>query len=279
MDRFYIITNGSRDPGLKVTHTVEGFLEKNGMYFSSHVTDRQVNGRYTDERMIPADTDCVIVIGGDGTLIQAACDTADLNIPIVGINIGKLGFLTDIEKENILPSLESILAGRYNIEDRMMLCGVVVSADGKIKKESRSLNDIVIHRGGGLRVIDYEVYVNDRFLSSFRADGVIICTPTGSTGYSLSAGGPIIEPKSQMMVITPICPHTLNTRSIVISADDVVKVVTTDADTEVAFDGHLNVPLEYKDYVTIRRSSRVTRIVRINDDSFLTVLHNKFSEQ
>ena len=276
MESFYIITNSGRDVGLAVTQQVEEFFRKNGKRFKTHRSSRFVNGAYTDENSIPDDTDCVIVIGGDGTLIQAAHDTADKEPPLLGINLGKLGFLTDIEREDIVPSLEALIRGEFKIEERMMLCGVVNCTDGSEKTESRALNDIVIHRSGSLRVVDYNIYVNGNFLSCYRGDGIIVCTPTGSTGYSLSAGGPIIEPMSQMMVITPICPHTLNTRSIVLSAEDRVKIVTSEDNVDVSFDGHRTVPLEAGENVLVRKSSKVTRIVRMSDDSFLSILHNKF---
>ena len=279
MDSFYIISNASRDEGLEVTHMVEDFFRDHGKKFETHKSAKFRNDSYTDESAIPEDTDCVVVLGGDGTLIQAAHDTAGLDIPLLGINLGKMGFLTDIEKDNIIPSLEALLSGKFKIEERMMICGVVNAADGSRKDESRSLNDIVIHRTGNLRVVEYDIYVNDKFLSCFRADGIIISTPTGSTGYSLSAGGPIVEPMSQMFVITPICSHMFNARSIVLSANDIVKVVTSDGNVDVTFDGHKEVPLSEGESVTVRRSSKITKIVRMNDDSFLTVLHNKFTDR
>ena len=141
-----------------------------------------------------------------------------------------------------------------------------------------ALNDVVINRKGSLRVVEYGVWVNDKFLSSFRADGIIICTPTGSTGYSLSAGGPIIEPKSHIICITPICPHTLNTRSIVLSDENVIRIETSDSETEVNFDGRVSFALEASDRVEITRSDHSTKIMRINEESFLTILSDKFKK-
>lgn len=276
MESFYIIANAGRDTELKVTGKVEDFLRSQGKSVRSHCSSRYVNGIYTDEDAIPEDTDCVIVIGGDGTLIQAAHDIADRELPLLGINLGKLGFLADVEPDDIEASLTALVEGRFKIDDRMMLCGVVNTEDDQVRAESRALNDIVIHRSGGMRVVDYKVYVNDSYLACFRADGVIVCTPTGSTGYSLSAGGPIVEPMSRMMVITPICSHMMNSRSIVLSADDHVRIVTTESNVDVTFDGRRTEPLEKGESVLVRKSGRVTRIVRVSDDSFLSVLHNKF---
>ena len=158
----------------------------------------------------------------------------------------------------------------------MMLCGKVLDPEGNIKKESRALNDIVIHNMN-LKVSDYSLSVNSKYLGSFKADGMIVCTPTGSTAYSMSAGGPIIEPFARMMVITPICPHTLNTRSIVISAEDMVEMSVSDDNSSVVFDGHSPFDLKSGDIVNVRPSGCVTRIIKTAQDSFLKVLQVKFS--
>ena len=278
MNSFFIITNWERDKELKVTDSLSEKLKQKGCAVNTHISKDEVNGVYTDPKTIPADTDCVIVIGGDGTLIAAARDTIGLSLPILGINAGKLGFLTDVEPDMLDRAVEALAGDKYHVEERMMLNGIVKDREGSLKSENMALNDVVINRKGSLRVVEYGVWVNDKFLSSFRADGIIICTPTGSTGYSLSAGGPIIEPKSHIICITPICPHTLNTRSIVLSDENVIRIETSDSETEVNFDGRVSFALEASDRVEITRSDHSTKIMRINEESFLTILSDKFKK-
>lgn len=278
MNSFFIITNWERDKELKVTDSLSEKLKQKGCAVNTHISKDEVNGVYTDPKTIPADTDCVIVIGGDGTLIAAARDTIGLSLPILGINAGKLGFLTDVEPDMLDRAVEALAGDKYHVEERMMLSGIVKDSKGSLKSENMALNDVVINRKGSLRVVEYGVWVNDKFLSSFRADGIIICTPTGSTGYSLSAGGPIIEPKSHIICITPICPHTLNTRSIVLSDENVIRIETSDSETEVNFDGRVSFALEASDRVEITRSDHSTKIMRINEESFLTILSDKFKK-
>jgi len=274
MNNFFIITNEKKDKDLLVTAKTKDFLESNGCNVSvlGHVFLE--DGHYTMSKDVPEGTDCVITIGGDGTLIAAARDTVDLALPILGINQGTLGYLTDIEVDNIENALKKLMEGSYSVEERMMLCGRVLNAKGEVKAEERALNDIVLHNTR-LSTSDYKLFVNSRFLSDYKADGMIVCTPTGSTAYSMSAGGPIIEPMARMMVITPVCPHKLNTRSIVISADDLVDVEVMDDASSVSFDGYTPCALEEGDTVNVRISSRVTRIVKIEQDSFLNVLSSK----
>ncbi len=278
MDKFFIITNQERDRELKVTNSLREKLFTAGCSAQVNVSGKEVNGVYTDPAMIPADTQCVIVIGGDGTLIAAARDTIELSLPILGINTGKLGFLADVEPYMLDEAVSALVNENFEIEERMMLSGTVTGKDGKARGVSRALNDVVINRKGSLRVIEYGIWVNDKFLSSFTADGIIVCTPTGSTGYSLSAGGPIIEPMSNIICITPICPHTLNTRSIVLSDEAAIRIETSDDETEVNFDGRVAVSLAESDSVDIRRSSHAAKIMRITKESFLTALSDKFKK-
>ena len=276
MNRFFIITNLDRDSDLKVTGAFKEKLESAGCRVDTHISKAEVNGGYTDPEKIQKDTDCVIVIGGDGTLIAAARDTIGLSLPILGINAGKLGFLTDVEPEMLDKAVAALVNDRFHIEERMMLQGIVRDKEGSLKSEDIALNEVCLNRKGSLRVIEYGVWVNDKFLSSFRADGIIVSTPTGSTGYSLSAGGPIIEPKSHIICITPICPHTLNTRSIVLSDENVIRIETSDNETEVNFDGRVSFALKAMDSVEITRSGHLAKIMRINEESFLTILSDKF---
>ncbi len=278
MKNFFLIVNPTRDIGLAAALEVEAYLKKNGCAYSTHVTAESAGyDRYTDSSSIPGDTDCILVLGGDGTLIQAASDVAELDIPILGINTGRLGYLTDVDKDEIVPALDALIKDRYLVDERMMITGDIISGEDILCRDS-SLNDIVVHRQGSMRVVEYKVYVNKKFLKSYRADGIIVCTPTGSTAYSLSAGGPIVEPGSKLFIITPICPHTLNSRSVVLSAEDEIYISTGETGNAVAFDGREAAGLPGDGGVRITKSDKVTKIVRLHDDSFLNVLHNKFKD-
>ena len=284
MESFYIITNASRDTDLSATKEVEEFLSRRNKKYCTHIAYHPSDDRYTDARDIPEDADCVIVLGGDGTILQAAHDTMERKLPILGINLGNLGYLTDVEQSELGPALSSLLEGRVQVEERMMLDGQILKsgeAEGKQAEamHHHALNDIVIHWGGSMRVVNYRVFVNDRFLYDFRADGMIVSTPTGSTAYSMSAGGPIVEPGSRLMILTPISPHTLNARSVVLSDEDTIRVCAAPGRVYVNFDGRTNLPMEEAEEVRIVRSSWVTKIIRTRGDSFLTVLHDKFAQK
>lgn len=235
-----------------------------------------------DKGGLPPDADCMLVLGGDGTVLQAVREMKDRSVPIIGVNLGTLGYLTEVEPSGLEAALEQLMAGDYETESRMMLNGRAVLAQGRTR-ESWALNDIVIARSGSLQIIKYRVYVNGQFLNEYEADGVIVTTPTGSTGYNLSAGGPLVEPKARLIVLTPICPHSLNQRSLILSADDCIEIEVsqgregTTQTVEASFDGGLAVPLGIGDRMRIQRSERVTNFIRLNQVSFLETLHRKMS--
>lgn len=288
MDRFYVITNSGKDHELETTRQICEYLRARGKTCTiqeyqpeNEASNGDEEGyRYTDPARIPEGTECILVLGGDGTLIQAARDTVNRKIPLLGVNLGTLGFLAEIEKTNVNEALDSLILDNYTIEPRMMLEGTVCRR-GVPRVHNLALNDIVVNRAGALRVIDYEIIVNGQPLNTYTADGMIIATPTGSTGYSLSAGGPIISPVASMIVATPICPHTLAARSIVLSGSDHVRIrigAGRRHDQEKAyatFDGEVCVPMQTGDYVDIRKSDKTTDILKISRMSFLEVLRNK----
>ena len=285
MNHFFIITNPCKDQGLKTTEQVVKLLTEAGAACRVQVAEERREGRmYTDVSGIPSDTECILVLGGDGTLIEAARDTMDLNIPLLGINLGTLGFLAEVEKGNLQHALDLLLRDCYQIESRMMLCGRLYR-DGECPVRSYALNDIVITRSGSMQIIHFHIYVNGQFLNEYSADGVIVSTPTGSTGYNMSAGGPLVEPGANLLVITPICPHTLNTRSIVLSAEDevVVEMAARKKDApfraELNFDGGHAVSLMLGDRIVVTRSEKTTDILKLSQVSFLEALHNKMSEK
>lgn len=285
MNMFYIITNEQKDPGFRVTTQIQKYLsEKGARCLVPDHTKRNgmVSYKYTDASQIPEDTQCVLVIGGDGTLLQASRDLQEKNIPLLGINMGTLGYLAEIEESGVRDALDKLLADEYVVEERMMLEGAAFH-NGKQILQDIALNDIVIGRQGRLRILDFRVYVNGEFLNASSADGIILSTPTGSTGYSLSVGGPIVSPEASLILISHIAPHTLNNRSIVLPEDARITVEAAPGHTgagegaEVVFDGDTSVHLDVGDTVEIRKSSKVTRLLKINNISFLEVLRKKMN--
>ena len=198
--------------------------------------------------LIPEGTECILVLGGDGTLLQAARDVVHREIPLLGMNLGTLGFLAEVDRNSIYTSLDQIMADDFEIEERMMLTGSVLRGN-QILGEDVALNDIVISRDGPLRVVRFKNYVNNEYLNSYNADGIIISTPTGSTGYSLSCGGPVVSPNAAMTLMTPIAPHTMNTRSIIFPAEDVITVEIGEGRRQelekglASFDGDTVIPM------------------------------------
>ncbi len=284
MRSFFIITNKQKDKDLQVTHDIELYLDQhNGIYKTQITNDCGGGDSYTNVDDIPADTECILVLGGDGTLLRAANDTLERNIPLIGVNLGRLGYLAEVEQSNIEGALEAILADEYEIANRMMLDGSIIR-EGKQIEKFQALNDIIISRFGSLSILNFNIYVNDLFLKAYHADGIIIATPTGSTGYNMSAGGPIVEPKAKLMLLTPICPHTFNTRSIILAPEDIITVEIAlgregmNQDIEVSFDGSHKVKLMTGDRIQITQASKKTKILKLNKVSFLEVLHKKMSE-
>lgn len=284
MECFYLIANQTKDRNYKVARQVARYLEKHGKkcFFPGCSMKPGHGFHYTDPSLIPDAVDCAIVLGGDGTLLQAARDVVDRQLPLLGINLGTLGYLADIESNRIIPALEHLLAGEYVTERRMMLNGSIYRRGKKIA-EDIALNDIVIGRESGLRVVKFRNYVNGAFLNSYSADGIIVATPTGSTGYSLSAGGPVVSPQASMLLMTPLAPHTLNTRSIIFPESDVITVElgpARDGGTEhgmAFFDGGTSVPLVTGDRIEIRKSGKDTWLVKISNISFLETLRRKMA--
>ncbi|HUR35719.1 MAG TPA: NAD(+)/NADH kinase [Vicinamibacterales bacterium] len=232
-----------------------------------------------DKKALATDVDMVLVLGGDGTLIGMADCIADVGsgIPILGVNFGSLGFLTEVTLPELYRSLEHALNGRAYIEERMMLRATTANR-GAILTRSIALNDAVVTKTARSRMIDLSVYVGDEFVTRVRADGLIIATPTGSTAYNLSAGGPIVQPNVDAMIITPIAPHTLTNRPIVIPGNSTVRVEPTmDARDEVVFtlDGQATFPIHHGDEIAVARAPKPLRLIRPTTRSYFEVLRTK----
>ena len=236
----------------------------------------QVNGFAGED--IPAQVDLIIVLGGDGTLISVAREVGELNVPILGINLGQLGFLTEVTRDELPEMLEMLLRNEYQVSDRMML-DAFIHRDGQVVGQYTVLNDVVINKGALARIIDMETYVDGRHLSTYKADGLIIATPTGSTGYSLAAGGPIIFPEINSLLISPICPHMLTNRPIVLWSKSVIEIKVKFENDVVFFtaDGQVGRKLLPGDTVEVRRSESRTRLVISPSKDYFKILRTKLS--
>lgn len=220
--------------------------------------------------------DVALSLGGDGTFMNIARNIACKKIPVCGINLGKLGFLTEVELGEIEPALDSLIAGQYHIEERLMLKATVKRA-GQIIHEMLALNDVVVTKSGYSRMIGLNLFVNHVYTAKYPADGLITATPTGATAYSLSAGGPFIEPGLKVMVVTPICSHSLHSRSLIVSEDDLITITPDDtsADVVVSADGQEAVKLIPSDQVLIQRAPDRARFIRFDGKSYFDILRNK----
>ena len=283
MKKFALLTNYSKDKRLVYTRMIKTYITENGgsYWIPRYISEPDKDGdqRY-DFSDMPEDIECVLVLGGDGTLLQAARELLQRHIPLLGINLGTLGFLTSAEKSELPKCLDSVLDDSCSIDERMMLEGVAYHGSEKIQMNI-ALNDVIIARAGFSRLVELKIYVNGELLSIYNADGIIVSTPTGSTGYSLSAGGPIIFPQTDVIVITPICPHSLQARSLVVSGEDRIMIEigrrrkTQKEEAMVTFDGRSAQELETGDRIEIYKAQETTPLIRLKGRSFYQVLQNK----
>lgn len=277
MKYFCIYTNSHKDKNFEMTDKLRAFLTEKGIRCDVRVMGEDCAGQEE------TNADCILVLGGDGTMLKAAREFGGRKrVPLLGVNLGNLGYLTEVEPDGVEAALTQLLRGDYELESRMMISGTVYKENGT-RQEEWALNDIVISKSGSQQVLRVHLYVNRRLLYKYLADGIIVTTPTGSTGYNLSAGGPIVEPSARLIVVTPVCPHTMNQRSIVLSPEDEV-VIEIPAGTEgqmqtaaVNFDG-CSVELKTGDAVRIVQSERTTDFIKLGRAGFLEVLHKKMSE-
>ncbi len=229
-----------------------------------------------DHDELASSVDLILVLGGDGTMIATARMVGDREVPVLGVNYGGLGYLAEFRIEELYTALESILNGNYRLDRRVMLAVELVRNSERVTS-SRVLNDVVINKSALARIIEIEASLNQQFVNSFRADGLIVSTPTGSTAYNLSAGGPVIYPSMNAIVITPICPFTLSNRPIVVPDDSVIELSLKTDREEVALtlDGQVGFPLELEDRVVIRKSQTTFNLVQPMNRNYFDVLRDK----
>jgi len=254
------------------------WLEERGYQplIESHLA-RHMNIPGVNAADMPDQADLVVVLGGDGTLISTARIIGERNIPILAVNLGSLGFITEITLDELYPALEKCLSGNFRISERLML-QAVVERDNRQMASHLVLNDVVINKGALARIVDLKTKVNCFDLTTFKADGLIISTPTGSTGYSLSAGGPIITPSMNCIVITPICPHTLTNRPLVIDDDSLVTIMVKSLDDEDVFltlDGQVGLELKSGDVIHVSRACHTARLVMSERRDYFEILRTK----
>ena len=282
MKHFFVITNGSKDKNFESAKKIKTYIEQKGC-FCSIATDygQDDTKEYsTDIKEIPENTQCAIILGGDGTMLQAANDLATTRLPILGVNLGNLGFLADIEENHLLSAIDKLIANQFVLEERMLLEGSYLDENGKEKKQL-ALNDIVINKGHYYHLVCVKVYINGKLLDFYIADGVVISSPTGSTGYNLSAGGPVMLPTMEGIIITPICPHSLNNRSLVVSAkDEIILEIGSVKDEKkdegiLIIDGMVQRTMYTGESICIQKAKENTRFIKVNGANFLEIFRNK----
>lgn len=275
MRKFLIVTNRTKDTDLCVTKKIEQYLTERNALCTIYDKPEQIPTSVVEQGF-----ECAIVLGGDGTILHAITPLVYYRIPILGVNMGTVGFLAGVELEELESALDSLLQEKYEYDDRIMLEGTVYRNGQEIFK-SAGVNDIAISRSGFSRIIRFKIWVNGELVDSYGADGVVIATPTGSTGYNLSAGGPVVSPCSDVLIITPISPHSLTSRSIVVSGDETVMLEVErigQNHMEEAFitvDGQHGTRLKGNDRIEIKRAKVKTRLLKVGTTGFYEVLRSK----
>ena len=280
--RILIYDNQNKDPEGDHAGLLKRLLEERGAETVTFVSGYASASDPGDVMSLAEGCDAIFTLGGDGTVLQAARQTKTLNVPIAGVNLGKVGYLTEIELDSLEEYIDRYFRGDYYVETRMMLNGQVKFSDGR-DAEAWALNDVVVSRSGSLQIRDLDIYVNGLLLTRYHSDGVIITTPTGSTGYNLSAGGPIVEPGAALLTMTPICPHTLNQRSIILRPEDEIVIQIPEArgesqELEASFDGVSVTTLKSGDRIRVTKSEKKTYFIRFDRTSFLEILRKKLGE-
>lgn len=270
---------------MELTHRVQQYIRSKGRiceYGTIQKHETEGFGKLRPEDL-PQGCECVICIGGDGTLIRTAHEFLKEDVPVIGVNRGHIGYLCELDSQTVFGAIDALMEDAYMVEARMMLQGYCIRG-GTAQVHHRALNDFVIHRSGLGQVVNLIISVNGEYLNTYSADGIIIATPTGSTAYSMSAGGPIVDPKAELFVITPISPHSLNSRSIILGGEDEITIeigsrrLERDEQVEVSFDGETAMQLAVGDRIVIRRSDVSTKFLKLSNRSFLEILRKKMQE-
>jgi NAD+ kinase len=279
-----VLTNREKDINLKYTSILVGGILGKGaeVNLCSDISlELNLSDSGLDEENVIEKSEILICLGGDGTFLKYARKAYNKGIPMLGINLGSLGFLTEVEKTDLSITVECLINGNFEIEERIMLESSIIS-DGKIISKDVALNDVVISRGALSRILHIKTYINNDFVDTFPGDGVIVSSPTGSTAYSLSCGGPIVEPDLDLMIVTPICPHILYSRSFITAGDRVVKLVVDENychDAMVTIDGQEGIIIRGGDYIEVKKAPCTVKLIRINSRNFFNILRTKIYDR
>lgn len=273
-----IIAKNNIEEPFEITKKLSNWLKERGVevYVEKELGKKIRHPNSIDRTDIPKLVDVILVFGGDGTFLGVAREACKYGTPILGINLGGLGFLTEVTVEELYPMMERIIDGDYEVEDRQML----ITSIRRGKKNIGTyevLNDVVINKGALARIIDLAIYIENSHVTTYKADGIILATPTGSTAYSLSAGGPIVHPGIPVTIITPICPHTLTNRPLVVSSEMKVeiKVTTQEPDTYLTLDGQIGVRLKTGDLIEVKRTDTSVKLIKSPFRDFFSILKTK----
>ncbi|MBP8625363.1 MAG: NAD(+)/NADH kinase [Syntrophorhabdales bacterium] len=275
--RIHIVCKRKKDDAIKIAGNIINLYGKDMDIYLDEESARFLNfEKGVELEHVGEGADLIIVLGGDGTMLAVARQLKGRDVPILGVNLGGLGFLTEISVEEMPIMLEKIVSGQYKLSTRMML-DVCVIREGNRVFEFSVLNDAVITKDALARIIDIEVYVNSVYLTTYKADGLIFSTPTGSTGYSLSAGGPILYPTLRNMIVTPICPHMLTNRPLILPEDVSMMAVLRSENERVVLtiDGQIGFPLEYRDEVVVKKSPDTVRLIKSSFRGYFEILREK----
>jgi NAD+ kinase len=277
MKKIGIIAKGNKPEAIPVVKELVGWLKDRKVEsFVDADLAKAVSHPSLDKQKMAEAVEMVVVLGGDGTLLAAARALQERQVPILGVNLGGLGFLTEITLAELYPMLEAILRGEYKTDERMLL-EARVWRKKKVADTFQVLNDVVINKGALARIIELETSVDQEYLTTFRSDGLVISTPTGSTGYSLSAGGPIVYPSLQSIIITPICPHTMTNRPIIVPKEATISVTLCSAGQEVflTLDGQVGFKMEFQDMVEVKKGEGFVRLIKSPSRGYFEVLRQK----
>ena len=270
-----IVTNKHKDPDEIITNKVAGILkEKYNIIYDKDFNESNLHTMYQS-------ADVIIVLGGDGTLLSSAGYASEHKTPLLGINLGNLGFMADVELTDLEKALKAFMHGDYTIEHRFMIDASIKKTGGGVENFS-SLNDVVVTRASYQRMVAFDVNVNGDHLASYQGDGLVVSTPTGSTAYSMSAGGPVVDPSLDVCIITPVCPHTMSSKPVIVPGNAEIEIrfkSTFDDMAMVTGDGQTGIRLSEGDIITIKGSAKTTGLVKLSDKSFYEILNRKLQPQ
>jgi len=277
MKKIGIVSKAGRSEPIEILKDFLPWLNNRGLeVFLDSETASLLKMKGYPRSEMPFLVDMIVVLGGDGTMLNVARLVCERGVPILGVNLGGLGFITEVQKEEVCNAMDKTLSGEYSIEDRMMLTAHIHRHGEKIA-EYTVLNDVVINKGALARIIDLETYINKAYVTLFKADGLIVSTPTGSTAYSLSAGGPVLYPTLDCIALTPICPHTLTNRPTVLPDDALIEIIlkSVSEDVFLTLDGQVGFSLRKDDVVEIKRSPFKTRLIIPFERDYFQILRTK----